>query len=1382
MRMGVDLDRLRGDLGMDRSRLFERLCVHLFPAVLAEDFGPIEDGTSHALRPPDGGLEACTRLTDGRLVGIQAKYHASVASALRDVDKSVEAALTQHPDLSVLLVFVPQDFTAGGRGKHDIKRWQEAKTRWNALIARHRSTPMSFYAYTKSDIEKIAIKHAPEVIPAYFDANFARLTDIHRHSSSAAEGARRRPKLQAPAPTLQTVLSRTLEEVDDPHPVAVRMTEAARELRLWADWLPATKGLPVETAAEMAEATQWWADSAKQRAACATNLDATACLLEDETFTDPCQVRRGIIKTLDSAGMLVGEMLRFHDAVLSALRESGPSESMTVQHRGAAGRLLAALTDLLDSARLLSDLCGDPALGARTTGALLIGGGWGTGKSYGLGSWVETRVANGAPTALVCGHEFDPNMTWDDQLPSRAAPGTHDHSVRDLLAALEMNALITGQRAVLAIDALNEIRSLRGDKRIAFASLAALVQEYPLVTLIATTRMDTRPPAPERAIDMVRDRPYGFLWNAGVEDPQIAWKTYQDIYDLPPLLLPPDTSELRRPLLMAVLAHCLHRTPAPERGPIAVPSIGELFETWLRTLNADYAEHLGIEEELTAPPLITRACELLSQALGEHESLEYRSACESITAAPELADPAPLLAWMQQAGMLALDPDTTRVRFAVQRFAEHIRASNLLRLRRPSRKVTPLLKELSGDGDDANRAARLLNAMAGATPQVHPGREFTDYLPRRVPPEVAFAILRSLEGRNPKLVREAAHRFVLRRIQDPSTAPWAWYSVFVNTTHDGHPLGTAFLNEHLSNWGRTRLARQFVRPVLELLDDSDGLRLLRRLIHWAATTQDHTDQVVREVTNLLIWLSAVPYEGLRDACIRTTADLWISRPDIAYEHVHRFGDHEDALIAEACWLAAYGALARTAHLLPDPRWDELINRCQRRPHLRIQDAVAAVHEILHPSSATAFPVHQLRRPRTFPFPVSQRQLRQLHNLLSWCPFQEESPVPRLTWVMRRYRALAPRERVHLRRKIRVAERESWASEVARTKPLISALQEWYAEEAYHHSQAAGPPAPGEWGAARYHQRGTDPTIGAAWQSRRNTQLKHGDWWGVPFTAEEFTGPPLQPPVPVTQVPVVRDRNGQTWFILHGHFHLPSDALDDAETDDLPALRAPRWTTSVMDIWRSASPARRRQPIHPFVEIDAFVVRSGHEEEALRRLRQERYHSTLHYSWPGEAYIAEYYRRPEFTNAQGVTGAFCFPATLDYPSTSAAPPIRGGFALPCEHAVPTRQLVDSLGLQWSGRRLDFIAPGADQLVLTDPGFDSGGPRALLMDSSTIHKLTEGGWTLLWRVHAIDVGEWDLTWTGYCSLKSGKLVALPAPAPPSGLLGRRDRPWPSGKRGY
>ncbi|WP_158716977.1 hypothetical protein [Streptomyces rimosus] len=1377
----MDLDRLRGDLGMERSRLFERLCVHLFPAVLAAEFGPIEDGTSHALRPPDGGLEACTRLADGRLVGVQAKYHASVASALRDVDRSVEATLTQHPDLSVLLIFVPQDFTAGGRGKqHDMKRWETAKTRWNALVARHRSTPMTFYAYTKSDIERIAIKHAPEVIPAYFDAGFARLTDIHRHSSSAAESACRRPKLQDPTPTLRTGLSRILEEVDDPRPAAVRMTKAAQELRLWADWLPATQGLLAGTAAKVALAGQRWADSRKTRAACAIKLDATACLLEDEAFADSCQLRREIIETLNEAGVLVGEILQFHDEVLTALRESGPSETMTVRHRGAAGRLVAALADLLNCARILSDLCGDPALGARATGALLIGGGWGTGKSYGLGSWVEARIAKGAPTALVCGHEFDSNTAWDDQLPRRAAPGTHDHSVRDLLAALEMNALITGHCAVLAIDALNEIRSLRGDKRTAFASLAALVQEYPLVRLIATTRMDTRPPAPEYAIDLVRDRPYGFLWNAGVEDPHTAWRIYQDIYGLPPLLLPPDTSELRRPLLMAVLAHCLHRTPAPERGPIAVPTIGELFETWLRTLNADYAAHLGMGEELTAPPLITRACELLGQALGEHESLAYRSACESLVSAPELTAPAALLAWMQQAGVLALDPDTTRVRFAVQRFADHIRASNLLRLPHPSRKVTPFLKELGGVGDDAHRAERMLNAMAGAAPQAHPGRELTDYLPRRVPLEVTFAVLRSLEGRNPKLVRQAAHRFVLRRIQDPGTAPWAWYSVFVNATHDGHPLGTAFLNEHLSDWGRTRLERQFVRPVLELLDYPDGLRLLRKLMHWAATTQDHTDQVVRDVSTLLIWLSAVPYEGLRNACIRTTADLWTGRSDIAYEHVHRFGDHEDALIAEACWLAAYGALARTAHVPSEPRWDELITRSRHRPHLRIQDTLAAVHEILHSSSATAFPFHELRRPRTFPFPVFQGQLRQLHNLLSWCPFQEESPIPRLTWVMRRCRALAPRAKVHLRRRRYPAGEESWASEVARTKPLISALQEWYAEEAYRHSQTAGPPTPGEWGAARYHQRGTDPTIGAAWQSRRNTQLKRGNWWGVPFTAEEFIGPPLQPPVPVTQVPVVRDRDGQTWFILHGHFHLPGDGIDDAQTDDLPELRAPKWVTSAMDIWRSTSPARKLQPIHPFVEIDAFVVHGGHEKEALRRLRQERYHNTLRYSWPGQAYLAEYYRRPDFANAQEATGAFFFPTTLNYPSTPAAPPIRGRFALPYEHPVPTRRLVESLGLQWSGRRLDFTTPGAEQLALTDPGFDGEGPRALLLDSSATHKLTEDGWTLLWRLHAIHSGEWDLTWTGYCSLKSGKLVDLTAPPLPSGLRGSLDQPWPSGKR--
>lgn len=167
--------------------------------------------------------------------------------------------------------------------------------------------------------------------------------------------------------------------------------------------------------------------------------------------------------------------------------------------------------------------------------------------------------------------------------------------------------------------------------------------------------------------------------------------------------------------------------------------------------------------------------------------------------------------------------------------------------------------------------------------------ELSCLLPRRRPLGADIAVLESLEGREHQLVGERAIGFVRRKLRQPDAAPWAWYSLLVNATEPGHPLGVGFLDSTLTKMARTgRLHRQFVLPVLELIDHEESLDLLRRLLQWAGT-QDEAADAACDATTVLIWLSAVPFEGLREVCIRIVSDLWMSHPDIAETQVARFG-------------------------------------------------------------------------------------------------------------------------------------------------------------------------------------------------------------------------------------------------------------------------------------------------------------------------------------------------------------------------------------------------------------------------------------------------------------------------------------------------------------
>ncbi|MFJ8474381.1 hypothetical protein [Kitasatospora sp. NPDC094011] len=1388
MPLGVDLTRLRTDLGVAPAQVFESLCIHLFPAILEEDFGPVTDGTLLPLRPPDGGLEACARLTDGRLVGIQVKYHATSGSALQSMDESVKSALTHHPDLTDLLVFLPQDFTGGGRGTPGTEQWRKATDRWAAAVRNARpGQPIRFHPYTRSTIERVIAARADEIIPAYFDTPYLRLSDIHRHAAAAARTVRRRQdRVDLPSPLLATFLSDTLSELHDPSSLITRLTGAATTLRIWSTWQPQLDRLPVPCLEPMAAAARRWAASVEQRDHCADQLDVIARLLSEAGELNAEPLRRAITSALRLCGQVAVEVHAVHRELLSSVSVARPYESLPDQQHRALGGVIATLKDLLACIRGLYAVCADSVLATRQTGSLLVGGGWGTGKSYGLGCWVQERLAQGAPTAFVCGHEFGPAEPFEAQLPRLVAPGTAPRGLRDLLAALQQQALLTGRHAVLAVDALNEVRCLRGDFQTAFASLADLVRGYPLVTLVGTVRLDTRPTVPEQVSDEVDRRGHGFLWNPGISEPDRAWRVYQDMYGLPELLLPPDLSELRRPLMLAVLAWYLHRNPRPEPGPIVPPSVGDLFKSWLRILDSDYAAYLDEAHGLRAgpspapPPLVDLVCEALAEQMGEEGTLDYPRACRALAEVPGSAEPAVMLRWLEGAGVLALDPDTRRVRFAIQRFAEHVRAVNLLLGRHPARAVTRLVKAVAGSPDDEPESARsmdrrrMLEALAGATPQVIDRAELSDLVPRRLRSAVARTVLDSMEGRSPEHISPSSRAFLARQLRDPDSAPGALYSILVNATCHRHPLGVPFLDEQLSSWSRRRVELRFAGPVVALLDDEDGIVLLRRLIAWAGSVGPRGDEVVAEVSTLLLRLAAVGHHGLRDACIRTAADLLVDRPELIARHLTRFGHDPDECLAEAAWLVAYGALARSTQSITDIRVSVAVDRSLSRPHLRIHDAVLAVREVLRgeQTADSRFPAVPLRRPRMRALPFGSRTIALEAGRLSWCPFEEESPVPRQVWLARRAGFLTlglPR------RLFRTSdELHPDASSAVVSKALQRAQQEWYAEQASRLQEGAPSPGSDEHAAARHHQRTIDPTLGAEWRTTSNSRTRKGNWWTAPFSAADLAGSADGPPVALSRVLTRIDPAGTPWLLLNAFHHLAGE--EDEPGPDLPRLHRQRAILRTSDAWQRSSPAHKPRTFLPVLRVDSFLMSRTAAIEALARRSLMFKGVKAPSNWPGEAFLAEYYIRAEFAEPHG-SRTDPMPTSVEIPEIRMPPPGFGRFAGAVSRPVPSRRLTDRLEARWTGRRLDFTDRSSGELVLTDPGFAGAGPNSILLRQSAVERLLGEERVLLWSVQLTEHSPiLAPSWSAYCVLDPDGFHTLPFAGPPTGGRLNPSARWP------
>ncbi|MGW4625169.1 hypothetical protein [Streptomyces rubiginosohelvolus] len=1168
----------------------------------------------------------------------------------------------------------------------------------------------------------------------------APLDELHRHAVSLSTGLRYRRALEGTrVPALRTDLAATLEELDDLTPVGRRLRRAASALRPWVGWVPDSAGLFL---ADGAVATiELWIVGSELRDACANELEAVADMLSECADGDGSSAQQAVSDMLDGTAAVVDSMSGLATSLMAAQRARLPDVAeMTYEQKRAAGYLIAISKDLIACSRLLGDVCTDASLGALVTGGVLIAGGWGTGKSYGVASWVESRVAAGAPTALVCGYQFDGHRGFEEQLAELCGTRTRS-SARELLGTLQEHARTTGRQAVLVVDALNEADAIKGDPSVAFTGLVQLANGFSEVTVVATVRMDRAPSAEECFADALHARKFAFRWNAGVVDPLAAWRMYQEMYCLPALILPPDTRDLRRPFLLSILAWSLHHSPEPGVRSVRVPSVGELFRKWLRALDEDWARHRGHSIAQGAPSLVTLACELMAEAIGVQESIEYGAALGIFGRERGFPDADQLIAWLHDVGVLAVDPVHGRVRFAVQRFAEHVRARNLLDQARPRAAVARIVSDLNGDDQASVEAQRMLTALAAAAPHARTPQELSRLLPRRRPLRADVAVLESLEGRAHELVGKSSLAFVRKKLRQSDAAPWAWYSILVNVTEPRHPLGGSFLDKTLREMGRpARFHWCFVLPVLRLIEDEDGLDLLRRLLAWAGT-QDGDARAARDATDLLMWLSAVPFEGLRDVCVRIASDLWLAHPDVAETQVARFGQHQDALIAEAAWLAAYGALVRRPDVSPAPGWLGLVSRDEARPHMRLQDSVAGVRRLCEPGKGTETPPVPLALPPSKVLIPSRsfRTDRIARLAWSWSPFIESSPLPRLRWLSRRMQYLHPKRRLGgLIRAYRAgSSRRERSDRMVQRKALIIATQEWYAVQASHSAEMSAEATPGESSAARCKQRMTDPTLSVSWPMDINTTLRPSTWWGVSPDRDDLVDESL----PLSKVVTRSAPDGTEWLLLQGTFHsnphTDLEYLDGPPDDDeaLPRLHVQPAVLTARDLWSVASPVRRSAERPAFVEISTLLVRTGSEQSAVEHMLSNRFDPELNGSWPGQAYLAEYYRYPEF--AEPVPSAVPYmPTTVTYPERPYPFRLQDRAALPCSRAVPARRFVEQLGAEWTGRHLHFTRPADGALVLTDPSLIEGGPNGLLLAPSAADRLAAEGWTLLWRIARTD----------------------------------------------
>ncbi|MBY9074251.1 hypothetical protein K1X13_05385 [Nocardioides sp. WL0053] len=965
--------------GGHQDRAWEELAFQL-----AGDMDQIpHDAVWERRGTPDGGIEfSCAFELGGRRErwAWQAKYLFSLsASAFRQMGDSFKDAIANEPDITRYLLVVPVNRPAGAIGTSALKKWEDYVADWQQH-ARDRGIEVAIEYRGESEVvQAITLAKNAGTLRYFFDHTFLghdvcasvvnrAITNLgDRYEPDTDVGSQVDDVLDAVVLNNRFVdrLGRTLRQAsEDAGTCASYLRRAGVDSE------------PIRTAA----------------ARFADERDAARLLLQDALAPDFARLERSAADLIDRLEHGLDQARReLTDRVQAPQPGTAPVPSI---HEVTDVALRA-----VDSARRARALCVGDQARAATTGAVLLVGGAGSGKSHTLASHCAARLEEEQPTLLALGQHLAPGSSvWSEVLTSM----DFNYDSSDLLQGLESAALVNRSgRALIVVDAVNEGagRDLWHSRATGFR---ADIRAHPRVAVILSVR-DTY----ENVV-----LPDGFaddsdlvtrLVHPGIEGREsLALERYAAHYGLDLPAVPGYHPEFSNPLLLKSVCRS-----ARGHGVTTIPTL-DRGQAWIFDgLLNDVDNAICSRDRLDRDPgehIVVRAVQDLARVMNTSgsEAVPLRQArciCRAIHDDGGRASRSLLNALCSE-GILLREKSRDggeQVRVTFQRLTDYLRAQDLLaqasasdelaralgsRLSGPKAwswlGVTAALcalvperfgvelidllapdkkEEGEGAGDGADESA------AGDADGRNVAQLEEDRLSPYVRYELATAHLDSLAWRQassitPRTV-EVAREAVLRH--DIENDDWVGALLHVSCT-PGHPLNAAFMSGELGP--RDITTRHFGWYVaVHALWGVDG-NPVARLVDWAWNPgRALTEPVRRLVAQQLTWFLGSTSPRLRDSSTKAlinvldahTGDLvwllneFVSIDDwyiverlhaVTYGHVTRLdatNTDDDALIALAGAVVALHDARPTTHLL--------IRYYSERALVRIRDLVSRPEDL-----------------------------------------------------------------------------------------------------------------------------------------------------------------------------------------------------------------------------------------------------------------------------------------------------------------------------------------------------------------------------------------------------------------------------------------------------
>lgn len=833
---------------------------------------------------PDGGLEWYITFRNGIQWGWQAKFSFDVDDLLKGMETSLKTVVRKRKNCRRLTFCIPfnlPDAVGAGKFKSARQKFEDRKRSWKRRIPG--ADRVRIDLWSEGDLLQRLVGHPGQrgIMRFFWDKDVFSSKWCERRMSIAhgRAGMRYTPELHVGLPVSFALEGLAMSESywrrfrDDRNSILLAMEQI--QISRYAGL-----GMTHKLHRLKRKMDEW------QRAT--PEKSTLPQRLEQKSLLDLTQDCMCLIPNVD---------------------QSRPPEGQWTQTQHLTEELAHHLRSVKSGLNRFQELLRSDASKAAASGALLLKGPAGQGKTHLFCDMGDRAVRAKRPAAVILGGRLSGRNVWSEIAKQM---GLADVGSEVLISAMHAAAEASNAPFLLLIDALNEATDPTAWRE-ELPQLLAEVAQNPWISVAVSVR--------STFLDMVL--PEGGLSNVTeVEHPGFdgreleATERFFDAAGLEQPRIPLLTPEFTNPLFLKLYCESLSG-----KG-LSAPSLGEAhlsqtFRQYLERKEERIAGRLQMDQKMRP---VQKAIDEFSKELvnTKSDNLPYEAASNLIGAIDHehYKWPDTLFGQLLSEGVLdtdfVLDSETKEsrhvVRFTYQRFADYQAASILLdpfdgdagSLRRALSPEAPLHQTL------LDAPLSWIEALAVLVPERF-GIEFPDAADWDLDPNLrrrwTSALTMSVCVRRPSAVTEQTIELLADAQVDARDAVEISLSV---ATQPQHRLNAYWLHEWLKQMPMPDRDVTWSRHIDNTLD---GGGPLDRLIRWASRSRrpECPPDVVELAAIVLAWTFTSPNRILRDHATKALSQLLSEHLSVLPTLISRFDGVDDLYVIERLAVACHGA-------------------------------------------------------------------------------------------------------------------------------------------------------------------------------------------------------------------------------------------------------------------------------------------------------------------------------------------------------------------------------------------------------------------------------------------------------------------------------------------